>query len=70
MLSQNVVLAEATEVHAVRSVRAVLAAMTAEVTEAHVVTTEVHAVHVANVRLKLRSRTTSLKCSKLTYKHF
>ena len=60
----------ATEVHAVTSVREALAAMTAEVTEVRVAMTEAHAVHVASVRLKLRSRTTNLKCSKLTYKHF
>jgi hypothetical protein len=43
----------------------VAVATTAEVTVAHVVTTEVLRVHAASVRLMLQlSRTTSRRCSK------
>jgi hypothetical protein len=55
----------------VRSVTVAHAAMTAEETEVHVVTTEVQeALVVTATRLQLLSRTTSRRCSKtsLTYR--
>ena len=55
-----------TEVHVVRSVTVVHAAMTAEATEVHVAMTEVQEAHVVSVQLMLQSRTTSQRCSNRT----
>jgi hypothetical protein len=65
MLSQSASHAE-TEVHVVRSVTVVHAAMTAEATEVHAAMTEAQEVHVVSVRLThlQQSRTTSQRCSK------